>query len=74
MRQAICYISLCAIGFALSGCGQSGALQLQSDPNFDSRAKYLLHSATQAPKKTEENNEIDPVQSPAEVENSNSTP
>lgn len=27
----------------LSACGQSGALQLASDPNYDQRAKYLLY-------------------------------
>ncbi|WP_353172719.1 hypothetical protein [Acinetobacter rudis] len=27
----------------LVGCGQSGNLQLTSDPNYDKRARYLLH-------------------------------
>ena len=27
----------------LAGCGQSGNLQLTSDPNYDKRARYLLH-------------------------------
>ncbi|MBF7687416.1 LPS translocon maturation chaperone LptM [Acinetobacter rathckeae] len=26
----------------LSGCGQSGALQLTNDPDLDTRPKYLL--------------------------------
>ncbi|NNH36335.1 lipoprotein [Acinetobacter sp. NIPH 2377] len=43
MRLVICYISLLATGFALVGCGQSGALQLPSDPDYDKRAKYLLY-------------------------------
>lgn len=43
MRIAICCISLVLSGFALVGCGQSGALQLPNDPNYDKRAKYLLY-------------------------------
>ena len=40
MRLVICYISLLATGFALVGCGQSGALQLPNDQNYDKRSKY----------------------------------
>ena len=43
MRLVICYISLLATGFALVGCGQSGALQLPNDQNYDKRSKYLLY-------------------------------
>ncbi len=43
MRLVICCISVWVTGFALVGCGQSGALQLPSDPNYDKRAKYLLY-------------------------------
>ncbi len=43
MRLVICCISVLVTGFALVGCGQSGALQLPSDPNYDKRAKYLLY-------------------------------
>ncbi|SDB84370.1 lipoprotein [Acinetobacter boissieri] len=33
----------------LSGCGQSGALQLTNDPDLDTRPKYLLwHPADHA--------------------------
>ncbi len=75
MRQFICCISLCAAGFALSGCGQSGALQLPNDPNYDKRAKYLLYADTEAPKKAEAQQDasIQPVEAPAETE-SNPTP
>ena len=32
------------------GCGQTGALHLPSDPNYDKRAKYLLYSQPQSDK------------------------
>ncbi|OTG83680.1 hypothetical protein [Acinetobacter sp. ANC 4648] len=48
MRLVICYISLIATTFMMIGCGQSGALQLQTDPDYDKRAKYLLHSNIQS--------------------------
>jgi len=43
MRRVICLISLLSSSVLLSACGQSGALQLPSDPNYDKRAKYLLY-------------------------------
>ena len=43
MFKVICSISLLLSSVCLSACGQSGALQLPSDPNFDQRAKYLLY-------------------------------
>ena len=43
MRLVICCITICATGLVLVGCGQSGALQLPNDPNYDKRAKYLLY-------------------------------
>ncbi|MDM1285209.1 LPS translocon maturation chaperone LptM [Acinetobacter indicus] len=43
MRSVICCISLLTASFVLVGCGQSGVLQLPSDPNYDKRAKYLLY-------------------------------
>ncbi|VAX43692.1 Uncharacterised protein [Acinetobacter calcoaceticus] len=43
MRRAICLISLLSSSVLLSACGQSGVLQLPSDPNYDKRAKYLLY-------------------------------
>ena len=46
MRLIIGGISLMITTFSMVGCGQSGALQLQSDPNYDKRAKYLIHSNT----------------------------
>ncbi|MFV5502622.1 LPS translocon maturation chaperone LptM [Acinetobacter sp. 226] len=47
MRQVICYISILATGLVLAGCGQSGALHLPNDPNYDKRAKYLLYKNTE---------------------------
>lgn len=38
---------LLSTGF-LAACGQSGALQLPSDPNYDKRAKYLLYKNSEA--------------------------
>ncbi|WP_374663617.1 lipoprotein [Acinetobacter sp.] len=57
MRQIICCMSLCAVGFMFTGCGQSGALQLPNDPNYDKRAKYLLYSDAEAPQKAAEQSE-----------------
>ena len=62
MRQVICYISILATGLALASCGQSGALQLPNDPNYDKRAKYLLYKNTDTePKGSDEEREA-PVQ------------
>lgn len=44
MRLVLCAMSLLASSLLLVGCGQSGALQLASDPNLDKRAHYLLQS------------------------------
>lgn len=43
MLRVICLISLLSSSILLTACGQSGALQLPSDPNYDNRAKYLLY-------------------------------
>ena len=43
MLKVICSISILLSGAALTACGQSGALHLPSDPNYDKRAKYLLY-------------------------------
>lgn len=43
MLKVICSISLLFSSIVLTACGQSGALQLPSDPNHDKRAKYLLY-------------------------------
>lgn len=62
MRQVICYISILATGLALASCGQSGALHLPNDPNYDKRAKYLLYKNTETePKASDEEREA-PVQ------------
>ncbi|RKG32601.1 LPS translocon maturation chaperone LptM [Acinetobacter tianfuensis] len=64
MRQFICCMSLCALSSAFVGCGQSGALQLPSDPNYDKRSKYLLYSDADAQKKAENSREEASVQQP----------
>jgi len=43
MLKVICSISLLLSSVVLTACGQSGVLQLPSDPNHDKRAKYLLY-------------------------------
>ena len=43
-----------AASLLLTACGQSGALQLPNDPNYDKRAKYLLYSDAEKPQKAEE--------------------
>jgi len=62
MRQVICYISILATGLALAGCGQSGALHLPNDPNYDKRAKYLLYKNTEAEPKVPDEQREAPVQ------------
>ncbi|WP_324626228.1 LPS translocon maturation chaperone LptM [Acinetobacter sp. MD2(2019)] len=43
MRQLVCAIGALAAMLSLAGCGQSGDLQLTSDPHLDTRPKYLLY-------------------------------
>ena len=74
MRQVICYISILATGLALAGCGQSGALHLPNDPNYDKRAKYLLYKNTENNSKaSDEEREIPMPQQFAAPEASDST-
>lgn len=47
MRIVICCMSIWATT-VLVGCGQTGALQLPRDPNYDKRAQYLLYKNNQA--------------------------
>ncbi|MDH5819726.1 MULTISPECIES: LPS translocon maturation chaperone LptM [Acinetobacter] len=51
MHQVICYISILATSLVLAACGQSGALHLPNDPDYDKRAKYLLYKNTEAESK-----------------------
>lgn len=62
MRIAICCMSIWATT-VLVGCGQTGALQLPSDPNYDKRAQYLLYENSQAKNQAEqaERNKVDTV-------------
>jgi predicted small lipoprotein YifL len=62
MRQAICYISILASSLVLFGCGQSGALHMPNDPNYDKRAKYLLYSNTESKPSVPADQNESPVQ------------
>lgn len=62
MRLVICYISLLATAFALVGCGQSGALQLPNDQNYDKRSKYLLYPNVDSKQQSSAKEEAAPVQ------------
>ncbi len=42
MRHTLGFTAL-LLTTLLAGCGQSGNLQLTSDPNYDKRARYLLY-------------------------------
>ncbi|NHC02502.1 hypothetical protein G9F31_01730 [Acinetobacter sp. 187] len=57
MRTVICCMSLLTVLLS-TGCGQMGALQLPSDPDFDKRSKYLLYKgdteAVQSQKTTQQ--------------------
>lgn len=55
MRIVICCMSIWATT-VLVGCGQTGALQLPNDPNYDKRAQYLLYKNNQA--KTQVENQV----------------
>ena len=63
MRSVIGCMSLITVISALASCGQTGALQLPSDPDYDKRAKYLLHSdsAEKAPQNSESAGQADVV-------------
>lgn len=58
MRIVICCMGLLATS-VLVGCGQTGALQLPSDPNYDKRAQYMLYKndtqSSKQPKQVQEN-------------------
>lgn len=43
MRHILSLVSILTGCVILSACGQSGELQLPSDPHLDKRAKYLLY-------------------------------
>lgn len=53
MRNVICCLSL-FMTTLMVGCGQTGALQLPSDPYYDKRAQYLLYKNTEAQAKTDQ--------------------
>ncbi|MGY5393237.1 LPS translocon maturation chaperone LptM [Acinetobacter sp. NigerLNRRAM0016] len=74
MRRVICCISVLVLGSSLIGCGQSGALQLPSDPNYDKRAKYLLYPNVESGQKTERVQTTEPADQQATTESKTSTP
>lgn len=43
-RFMSCKIAFVLSSLVLSACGQSGALQHPTDPQYDQRAKYLIYS------------------------------
>ena len=47
-RTMLSKVVLLSMGVFLTACGQSGALQLPSDSDYDHRAKYLLYSDSNA--------------------------
>ena len=65
MLKVICSISLLFSSMLLTACGQSGVLQLPSDPNHDKRATYLLYKneAAQAKASSNVNTESQATQS-----------
>lgn len=54
MRHILGFTSL-LLATLLAGCGQSGNLQLTSDPNYDKRARYLLHPNVDSTSQTQGN-------------------
>ncbi|WP_038345319.1 LPS translocon maturation chaperone LptM [Acinetobacter sp. A47] len=71
MLKAICSISLLLSSVILTACGQSGALQLPSDPNHDKRAKYLLYKNEASQTKT--SSEVKNAEAGAEQQATSST-
>ncbi|APU48206.1 hypothetical protein CS557_04745 [Acinetobacter junii] len=69
MLKVICSISLLFSSIVLTACGQSGALQLPSDPNHDKRAKYLLYKNDASQSQSSSDQKDDDTQ----VENSTSS-
>lgn len=69
MLKVICSISLLFSSIVLAACGQSGALQLPSDPNHDKRAKYLLYKNDASQSQSSSDQKDDDTQ----VENSTSS-
>lgn len=69
MLKVICSISLMFSSIVLTACGQSGALQLPSDPNHDKRAKYLLYKNDASQSQSSSDQKDDDTQ----VENSTSS-
>lgn len=69
MLKVICSISLLFSSIVLTACGQSGALQLPSDPNHDKRAKYLLYKNDASQSQSPSDQKDDDTQ----VENSTSS-
>lgn len=69
MLKVICSISLLFSSIVLTACGQSGALQLPSDPNHDKRAKYLLYKNDAS----QSQNSSDQKDDDTQVENSTSS-
>ena len=63
MRHIICCISLLVTSSVLVACGQTGALQLPSDPNYDKRSKYLIYPDAKPVTQQEQNQEksVQPV-------------
>ncbi|MDY6456841.1 lipoprotein [Acinetobacter faecalis] len=61
MRLVICGIGVLVTSFVLTGCGQSGPLQLAKDQNYDKRAKYLIYSDSELKEQKKEQVEV-PVQ------------
>jgi predicted small lipoprotein YifL len=45
MRKIVLLTLSVMLASVLGGCGQSGALTLASDPNYDQRPSYLLYHA-----------------------------
>lgn len=73
MRLAICCISILLTSATLVGCGQTGALQLPNDPNYDKRAQYLIYSEKQTEDQATEVKKT-PVQQPSSSQNQTTTP
>lgn len=65
-RMIFCKIALLAAASVLSACGQSGALMLPSDPNYDKRSQYLLYPNVEPKSAQSSNTSLDTSTTPAQ--------
>lgn len=70
MRNLVLFSLIATLFTSLVACGQSGALMLPSDPNYDKRSQYILYPNPVANENTEQTTSQPSMPTPA-VQDSN---